>query len=256
MDSKTIPVFLQIPGEIRNRIYTFVLQRASIKIRPPIGDESNLRAVSPRKDTTDVSANVQSNYLSILLTNRQIHTEAHRLPFSLNVLDIASSPIPALTSLFSLEQRRAVVSLSLEVSLKSTKVDVYPDTATRYERSCPSAEISSAHDLHPNTIPFAVYEAARQCSAAFPNVRTLFVKRVVVVDEMHTDLRIRTALAPGIDICSVAGWEEDVKRCQERVVTWMDEKLFKDERFEIVWVEPSVEKADLMNFDFDAFLVP
>ncbi|KAJ4287295.1 beta transducin [Kalmusia sp. IMI 367209] len=105
--NQLVSPFLQLPAEVRNRIYEFVLSDEKFEISHE--NQYLIIGKSERKKRA---------YLALLLVSRQIYAETALLPFSLNTFH-ANEPHHMIrcTNKFSLAARQSVISIQLTIDI-------------------------------------------------------------------------------------------------------------------------------------------
>ncbi|KAF1912638.1 hypothetical protein BDU57DRAFT_542456 [Ampelomyces quisqualis] len=94
--------FLDLPGELRNKIYTYLFQSTTFKIT----------AASSQRAPACIAQS--ANNLSLLRTCRKIHTEARDFPYALGTFSISYiDDLDLLLSRFTKEQQKAITSLQV-----------------------------------------------------------------------------------------------------------------------------------------------
>jgi hypothetical protein len=91
---------LHLPPELRNKIYTYVLHTGIYYLTA---------------STTPSVQDILPRYLSLLLTDRQTHTETHILPFTLHAFYLSSLNFLPFVDRLTTEQRSTVASIEVQM---------------------------------------------------------------------------------------------------------------------------------------------
>lgn len=236
MHMHTQPSFplLRLPAEIRNRVYFFVF-RSTIKFRVkgPWVYKRDKDDVSGFREVIRTNAPLQ--FLSVLLTCRQIYNETRLLPFSTNILDINDATIVAPSEILSAEQRASVMDIYASVSLNSDTDDVEP------------ARSNTRRTLAQLT---QVYKSR------FPNLQRLVIHRhfrVHVLDgsvaNWKTYCLARSKSNNGLAATTTEDFKQMLRENHEETLKSVTEAASKELALEVRWVEPEVHYME--HYDFE-----